>query len=421
MEVRKGYKKTDMGIVPEDWLVEPFQNFFSFISYGFTNPMPTAQSGIYMVTAKDINNGKLQFDTARFTTEEAYRTLLTDKSRPKKGDLLLTKDGALGRVALVDDRVICINQSVAIIRLNNKAVPGFIKVLLESPVYQQRMLEDAGGTTIKHIYITIVDKMPIVLPPTHAEQEAIAEALSDADALIESLETLLAKKRQVKQGAMSELLSGKRRVVESGEWEETSLGELGKIYRGVSYNPSNDLSPSDTDTTIRLLRSNNIQESTVVFSDMQYVDFGKVSNEQIMRKNDVLICMANGSKSLVGKAGRFSNEDGYKYTFGAFMGCFRPNVQAVNPDFSFYLFLTEQYRSHIAILLAGSSINNLTPSNVEAFTIKIPVDLAEQTAIAEILSDMDAEIRAVEEKLSKARAVKAGMMSELLTGRVRLV
>ncbi|MEA3487003.1 MAG: restriction endonuclease subunit S, partial [Thermodesulfobacteriota bacterium] len=219
MELKEGYKQTEVGVIPGDWEVSPLEAFTSFISYGFTNPMPTSESGVHMITAKDINSGKIQFDTARCTTEEAYRTLLTAKSRPKKGDLLLTKDGTLGRLALVGDRTVCINQSVAVLRPNTKAIPEFLKVLLEAPAYQNRMLEDAGGSTIKHIYITIVNRMPLVVPPTKAEQTAIATALSDADALIQSLEKLIAKKRDIKQGAMQELLKPKE------GWVVKKLGE----------------------------------------------------------------------------------------------------------------------------------------------------------------------------------------------------
>jgi len=405
MEVRKGYKQTEVGIIPEDWDIRPLGSVVTFLD-GQRRPV------------KDSDRAKMRGEIPYYGASgivDYVNDYLFDDDL-----ILLGEDGEniVSRNTRLAFRVygkIWVNNHAHVLKPLPHISIGYLTDFLESLNYESYN----SGTAQPKLNKQTCYKISVALPPTLAEQEAIAEALSDADALIESLESLLAKKRQVKQGAMSELPSGKRRVVESGEWEETSLGELGKIYRGVSYNPSNDLSSSDTDTTVRLLRSNNVQESTVVFSDMQYVGVDKVSKDQIMQKNDVLICMANGSKSLVGKAGRFSNEDGYKYTFGAFMGCFRPNVQAVNPDFSFYLFLTEQYRSHIAILLAGSSINNLTPSNVEAFTIKIPVDLAEQSAIAEILNDMDAEITALEAKLSKARDVKAGMMSELLTGRVR--
>jgi type I restriction enzyme S subunit len=280
----------------------------------------------------------------------------------------------------------------------------------------------ATGNGQPNLNTTLIGNFKIPLPPTKAEQAAIAEVLSDADAFIESLDQLLTKKRRLKQGAMQELLTGKKRLPGfSSDWEETTLGQLGECLRGVSYNPTVDLSPFDKDSTVRLLRSNNVQEARVVFADMQFVNCGRVSADQRLRPSDILICMANGSRDLVGKAGRFSADDGFGYTFGAFMGCFRPNGQTADPDFVFFLFQTEAYRAHISILLAGSSINNLTPGSVEALVIGVPPDRAEQTAVAAILSDMDGEIAALEAKLAKARSLKQGMMQELLTGKVRLV
>jgi type I restriction enzyme S subunit len=130
--------------------------------------------------------------------------------------------------------------------------------------------------------------------------------------------------------------------------------------------------------------------------------------------------MANGSKALVGKAGLFSVNDGFAYTFGAFMGCFRTDSTASNPSFVFYLFQTGRYRNYINNLLAGSSINNLRPSSIESLEFSIP-PLPEQTAIAEVLTDLDAELAALEQRRAKTRALKQGMMQELLTGRTRLV
>ena len=259
------------------------------------------------------------------------------------------------------------------------------------------------------------------MPPTLAEQQAIAEALSDADALIEALEQLIAKKRQIKQGAMQELLTGKRRLPGfSGEWDEINLGQLGLCYRGVSYNPITDLETTDTDQTIRLLRSNNVQNSFIVLNDIQYVISRRVSEHQILQKNDILICMANGSKDLVGKAAKYKSDQEYKYTFGAFMGCFRPNDQKIDSNYAFYIFNTEMYRSYISVLLAGSSINNLSSSNLLALKVKIPVEKAEQVAISSILKDTDDEIQILDVKLNKVRQLKQGMMQELLTGRIRL-
>jgi type I restriction enzyme, S subunit len=424
MEVKAGYKQTEIGIIPSDWgivtlrsLVHPERK----ITYGIVVPGPEVQNGIPIIRAQDYSKGWVDLDDLYRVSPEidkAYK-----RSKVIAGDVLFTIVGSVGNLAKVPSEFngSNITQQTARLSFHNKqANAEYYLNVLQSDFGKREITNYTKSGVQPSLNLSDVEKFLLPYPPL-AEQEAIAEALSDADAYIEALEQLVAKKRQVKQGAMQELLMGKRRLPGFvSEWKEISLGELGKIHRGVSYNPNRDLYPFDTNSTVRLLRSNNIQEAIVVFSDMQYVDASRVSSGQIMQNDDILICMANGSKSLVGKAGRFHHDDGYKYTFGAFMGCFRPSNQ-VDPDFAFYLYLTGQYRTHISILLAGSSINNLTPTNVEAFTIQIPTDMKEQTAIAEILSDMDAEIDALEGKVSKARQVKQGMMSELLTGSVRLV
>jgi type I restriction enzyme S subunit len=112
--------------------------------------------------------------------------------------------------------------------------------------------------------------------------------------------------------------------------------------------------------------------------------------------------------------------DGHEYTFGAFMGCFRTNTSEANPAFVFYLFLTGRYRDYINNLLAGSSINNLRPSSIESLEFSLP-PLPEQTAIAEVLTEMDAELAALEQRREKTRALKQAMMQELLTGKTRLI
>lgn len=142
---------------------EPLANFISSITYGFTNPMPDTEEGPWKVTAKDIAGGKIDFSTARKTSQEAFDAL-TNKSRPVIGDVLLTKDGTLGRTALVESEGICINQSVAAIRCNNRILPRFLTSILQMPEYQEKMLADAGGVTVKHLYITRVDKMLMLVP-----------------------------------------------------------------------------------------------------------------------------------------------------------------------------------------------------------------------------------------------------------------
>ena len=157
-----------------DWLNAPLQDFLTRITYGFTNPMPTTETGPYMVTARDINGGRILYEQARSTSEQAYRNDITNKSRPDIGDVLVTKDGTLGRIAIVDREKVCINQSVALLKPSDQIRSRFLKYLLEEPVNYARMIGDADGTTIRHIYVTRLGKMLVRVPPLGVQDEIVA-------------------------------------------------------------------------------------------------------------------------------------------------------------------------------------------------------------------------------------------------------
>jgi len=172
-----------LGDVPEHWAVTPIGHLSEYLSYGFTNPMPTTDEGPYMLTANDVDYGKVKYDSARRTSFDAFLNDVTEKSRPKRGDILITKDGTLGRVAIHEGQEACINQSVALLRVKQKFLrPEFMAACLLGGLYQGRMIYDAGGTTIKHIYISRLAKMPIAYP-----------SLFEQDQLLVFLETELAK------------------------------------------------------------------------------------------------------------------------------------------------------------------------------------------------------------------------------------
>ena len=199
--------------VSEDWVVEPLRYFLNYISYGFTNPMPESPEGPFMVTAANINDGRILFDNCRHTTKSAFDKLLTNKSRPIVGDILITKDGSLGRLAIVNDNNLCINQSVAVMRPKNSIVNAeYLKQLLESPSYQSTIISEAGGSTIKHIYITKLDCMPIAIPNKASEQLKILNLISEQNSYLNILETELSKLNFLKIGLMQNLLSGKVRI-----------------------------------------------------------------------------------------------------------------------------------------------------------------------------------------------------------------
>jgi type I restriction enzyme, S subunit len=174
--------------------------------------MPTTLAGPFMVTAKNIVGGQIDYLSARHTSRDAFDNLLTDKSRPKINDVLLTKDGTLGRLAVVDRAEICINQSVALLRPNGRVDPHFLRCLLSSRPYQDRMIGDADGATIKHIYITRVDKMDVSFPPSTREQRRIVAMLDDASEASKQLATAYSRKLasldELRQSILQNAFSG---------------------------------------------------------------------------------------------------------------------------------------------------------------------------------------------------------------------
>lgn len=275
------------------------------------------------------------------------------------------------------------------------------------------------STGVPQLTVPQIENIEVELPD-FAEQATVAEALSDIDSLISSLQKLIEKKKAIKQGAMQELLTGKKRLPGfSGEWNEGRIGDYCQCIRGVSYNGGTDLFSDENNYSFRLLRANNIQNGHFVPNDVQFVIKSCVPEERVLHTDDILVCMANGSKPLVGK-NCFLNVRNGVYTFGAFMGCVRARTPSTCMKYIFQIMNSTTYCGNISLLLSGSSINNLRPNDILNMTYKFPT-VIEQQDIAQVLSDMDSEIEKLEKKLSKYQQVKQGMMQELLTGRIRLV
>lgn len=422
MELKPGYKMTEVGVIPEDWDVLPLGKLVRSVEYG-SAAKSDPKGAVPVLRMGNLQGGKIDWSDLVYTNDIDEINKYTLQS----GDVLFNRTNTIdlvgktsiyegGRPAIFAGYLIRIN---VVPELLNSRFLNYILNTEFSRKFSAKVLSVAVGQA--NINGQKLKTYPIPLPPTETEQRAIAQALSDVDALLATLDQVIAKKRDLKQAAMQQLLTGKTRLPGfSGEWEAKKLDHAGSCLRGVSYRGDDDLSPHDTAFTKRLLRSNNVQNAFVVTDNVQFVNEKRVSQAQILQKNDILICMANGSKALVGKAGLFSIDDGFDYTFGAFMGCFRTDESIADPVFVFSLFQTRQYRDYINNLLAGSSINNLSPSSIESLEFLFP-SYPEQTAIAAVLSDMDTELLALEARRNKTRNIKQAMMQELLTGKTRLV
>ena len=248
----------------------------------------------------------------------------------------------------------------------------------------------------------------VALPPL-PEQQAIAEALADVDALLESIETTIAKKRAIKQGAMQQLLTARTRLPGFvGDWESRTLAEIGECLIGLTYDPRS-VSPDGC----LVLRSSNIGDRGLQFEDNVFVRM-EIPDRIMVREGDLLICVRNGSRPLIGKCALIDRR-AEGMTFGAFMAVFRSSANR----FVSYCFQSHLIRKQIHEHL-GATINQITNKSLRSFRIPFP-PLEERDAIAGVLADIDAEIEGLERDCDKVHGVKTAMMQELLKGRVRLL
>jgi type I restriction enzyme S subunit len=266
-------------------------------------------------------------------------------------------------------------------------------------------------------------QLPIPLPPL-PEQRAISEALSDADALIASLEELIAKKRLIKQGAMQELLTGKRRLQGfNGEWELKTLADLFNFSGG--YSASRDQLSTDGHC---YLHYGDIHGSTRIFIDARadYPNIPKldiplklVSSSSLLKDGDVVFVDASEDDEGASRHIVVTNKDDIPFIAGLHTIVAKSKTNELAHQYRCYCFQTVAVRQQFLLYAVGTKVTGISKRNIARITIPVPT-LPEQTAIAEVLSDMDAGLDVLEEKLTKARLVKQGMMQELLTGRIRL-
>ena len=340
----------------------------------------------------------LRFVNLEMSDSEAARTQVRD------GDVLISITADIGIVGYITEALpkpAYINQHIALVRFDSALINSrFVSYFLasESPQKLFCALTDSGAKS--GMNLTTVQQIPIALPPTLAEQEAITKALNDADVLIESLEKLLTKKRQIKKGTMQELLTGKKRLPGfSREWEVKCISEIADCLDNLRV-PLNDAQRSKMKGSYPYCGANGVLDHI----DRYCVD-------------DAVV--------LIAEDGGYFDEYMTRPIAYRMSGKFWVNNHvhilkskpAFDQEFLFYSLV----HKNILSFLASGTRKKLNKSEMNKIAIWQPRERFEQTAIATILSDMDTEITALEAKLSKARQLKQGMMQELLTGRIRLL
>jgi type I restriction enzyme S subunit len=421
MELKSGYKQTEVGLIPQAWEVKRLGDLFNFSGGYSASRDQLSNEGHCYLHYGDIHGATKTFVDVRADYQDIpklniHLKQVSSKSMLEDGDVVFVDaseddEGTSRHVVVVNrDNIPFISGLHTIVAKSKTAelAHEYRRYCFQTSAIRQQFLFYAVGTKVSGISKTNIAKLTMPVPKI-PEQRAIAEALSDVDALLGALEHLIAKKRDLKQAATQQLLTGQTRLPGFyGEWEETTLGQIGECIIGLTYKPENVV-----EYGLLVLRSSNVQNAQLAYDDNVYVNF-EVPEHLVTRPGDILICVRNGSRALIGKCAMI-DEAAAGVTFGAFMSVYRTK----HSRFIFHAFQAYDIQRQIYENI-GATINQITNKDMNAFRVKLPT-VPEQNAIAEVLSDMDAELAALEQRRAKTRALKQGMMQELLTGRTRLV
>ncbi|MEB3311429.1 MAG: restriction endonuclease subunit S [Snowella sp.] len=411
-QVKQGYKKTEVGIIPEDWEVTTFEKIANIIDPqpDHRTPPESSRGEPYIGISDFLNETTIDWENCRKIIPQAMNKQQAS-FKLTKGDIIFGKIGTIGLPKFLPVTNFRYSLSANVILIKPKIPSHFCMAWLKSSVIQKLINQDLHSTSQSAFGILKMRQLLIPLPPI-AEQEKIAEALSDVDSLIESLEELIAKKRHIKQGAMQELLTGKKRLSgfkQNAGYKQTELGLIPEDWNICKLGEAVDFLDGQR-RPIKASDREKIKGDYPYYGASGIVDY--VNNYLF---DEDLILLGEDGENILSRA--------LPLVFIA-KGKFWVNNHAhvLKPNNSFNI----KYLAAFLESLDYSLLNSGTaqPKLNQQTCLKIEVlkpSKAEQTAIAEVLTDMDNEITALEEKLNKARQLKQGMMQELLTGKTRLI
>ncbi|WP_168708567.1 restriction endonuclease subunit S [Hydrogenophaga sp. PAMC20947] len=337
------------------------------------------------------------------------------KSCLRSGDLLTIQTGDIGVTAVVPPGLAGANCHALVISRLDKRVsePQYFCQYFNSERGRAQLKEIETGSTMKHLNVGDMKRLLLPFPPVE-EQRAIATALSDVDALLAKLDAFIAKKRDLKQATMQQLLTGQTRLPGfSGEWEVKRLGDLGRFLKGSGVRKDESRSGD-----LPCVRYGEIytQHDDYIKEFHSWISPAVASTALRLKTGDLCFAGSGETKEEIGKCVAFV-EDVEAYAGG--------DIVVLRPDSSSSLFLgyllnTKRVNAQKASKGQGDAVVHISATALSTLQISRP-KLEEQAAIASVLADMDTELTALEARRDKTRALKLGMMQELLTGKIRLL
>jgi type I restriction enzyme, S subunit len=392
MEVKPGYKQTEVGVIPEEWGVSSLEDCCKKITDGTHDTPRPVKTGVPFLTAIHVKDNRIAYDECLFVSKVDHE-IIFKRCNPENGDVLMVNIGAgVATTALVEVDYEFSLKNVALLKPDSECLSGaYLNYCLAKKKDGTTQALLSGGAQ-PFLSLTQIGQIRISTPPLR-EQRAIAGALSDVDALIGALGQLIAKKRDLKQAAMQQLLTGQKRLPGfHGEWEVKTLGEVASVSKGTQ------LHSSEANLSAKFAHLNG------------GITPSGYTHKSNTPANTIAISEGGNSCGYV----QFLPEP---YWCGGH--CYSVIPNGIDNRFLYHALKGQQ--SAIMGLRVGSGLPNVQKTALRAFKLRYPATEAEQSAIAEVLSDMDAELAALEQRRDKTHALKQGMMQGLLTGRIRLI
>lgn len=419
MQVTPGYKQTEVGVVPVDWRIAPCVEIADRIMVGIVI-RPTqyyVRHGVPALRSANIQEDGITTSDLVYISEES--NALLSKSQIREGDVLSVRTGYPGTSAVVSAELAgCNCIDILITRPSKQVDSEFLARWINSPFGKEQVFRNQGGLAQQHFNVGDMKNLLVAVPPL-PEQRAIATALSDVDAVLDRLARLIAKKRDLKQAAMQQLLTGQVRLPGfSGEWEEKCLGEVGEITgAGVDKKIRSNESP------VRLLNYMDVYQKDFLKADDFWHEV-TAKPDQIrrcaIRRGDVFFTPTSEVRDDIGHSA-VAIEDAHDVVYSYHVVRLRLSEEW-DINFRAYAFKTKHFLDQATTQCEGSGTRYvITLPKFRAMTVRYPSDIAEQAAIGGILSDMDTELTALGARVAKTRALKQAMMQELLTGKTRLL
>jgi type I restriction enzyme S subunit len=411
--IETNFKHTDIGPIPHDWEITPLNELFEF-GNGYTpsteNPKFWSNRGLPWFKMEDIRkNGRILSDSILHITPEAVKS----SGLFPAGSFIISTTATIGEHAwLIADSLA--NQRFTFLK-KGKSLKDIDSWYFFFKLFEigEWCRNNVSKSTLLSVNMTGLKSYLVSHPSDKKEQQRIGKALSDVDGLIEGLRKLIEKKRNIKQGAMSRLLSGSLRLPGFNKsWENFRIGDLSSVQAGAT--PSTEKSEY-WNGDIRWMNSGEINLKYVREVQNRITQKGYDSTSTHMLP---LHCV------LLGLAGQGKTRGTAAINLVEL--CTNQSIAAIYPSDcfdSFFLYhLLDSKYSDLRMLSSGEGTRGgLTKRQIENIELLMPTDLAEQSAIAKVLTDMDAEIEGLEKKLAKYGQVKQGMMKQLLTGKIRLI